>query len=159
MMFVQSRVLVRAVSALAALAAVLALGMGCGDEDGGDEGDSEARQEFIAQADRICGEGDAEIDAAAREFSSQRPDEIADLVSTIIVPGQREQLEQLKRLEPPEGDEEAWSEFLDTYEQGVDQLEDAPGQVTNGEAFNTILEARNIARDYGLEACARGASA
>ena len=159
MTFVPSRVLVRAVSALAALAAVLVLGMGCGDDDGGDEGDSEARQEFIAQADRICGEGDAEIDAAGQKFSSRRPNDVAGLVSMIIVPGQREQLEELKRLEPPEGDEEAWSEFLDTYEQGVDQLEDAPGQVTNGEAFNTILEARNIARDYGLEACARGASA
>ena len=77
----------------------------------------------------------------------------------MIAPGYREQIDQLEELTPPEADQARIDEFLSTFATGVDQLDANPDQIVGGEAVATIIEARQIARAYGMEACARGAAA
>jgi hypothetical protein len=141
---------------LAAMAVALLGAAGCGDD--GDSSGSEplSKEELIAEADQVCAEGDAEIDAAGQAFAGST-DRVDELVRTVIAPGLREQIEQLRELTPPAGDQPAFDEFVDTFEQGVDRLEANPEQLARGLAVKTILEARELAREYGMQSCSRGA--
>ena len=151
---------------LIALAVALPV-VGCGDDDdddaGGDGGTTTSagggeplsKQEFISQADRICAQGDAEIDRGGQEFAGTSGEEVDELVLTVIAPGYRDQIEQIRELTPPEGDEAEIDEFLNTFEDGIEQLEADPSQLANGEALKTIVEARSLAFEYGFKSCAR----
>ncbi len=145
---------------LTALLAALALAIaafaiaGCGD-DGDDtetsSGDPLSKEEFIAQADEICESGDADIEQQALDLGvGVDPDE---LVTTVIVPGTRQQVEQIRELAPPEGDEEEINEFLDTFDRGLDELENDPATLTKAK---TIAEARTLAANYGFQSCDTG---
>ena len=134
---------------------------GCGDDDSDETSGSEplSKQEFIVAADEICASGDAEIDEGGQAFAGTEGEKVDELVGTVIAPGYREQIDQLSELVPPEADQAQIDEFLSTFETGVDQLEENPDQIVGGQAVATILEARQLARAYGMEACARGAAA
>ena len=118
-----------------ALAAVALTATGCGDDDGGDEtstgsDQSLSKEEFIAQGDQICTEGDAKIDAEGSQPQfAGRPGQVVQLVRQVIVPGMRAQLQQLRELPPPEGDEAEIQAMLDAFEQGIDELEANPRQL------------------------------
>ena len=140
------------------LVALIALGLAaCGDDSGGDDSGGDeplSKEDFIAQADEICATGDAELDEAGQAFAGgENADE---LITTVIVPGYRDQLEQIGELNPPEADQAEIQRFLDTFEQGVDMLAANPDQVLNGKAFEKIIEARKIAEAYGMQSCSRG---
>jgi hypothetical protein len=148
---------------LALAAALIATGCGNGDGDGDSAsstggGESPEKQALIAQADRICAQGDAKIDAGGQKFAGTT-NKVDQLVNTVIAPGYRDQIEQLRELTPPEDDQAEYDEFLSTFEQGVDQLEANPEELGGGPALGRIIEARDIAADFGMQACARGAGA
>ena len=148
---------------LLGLAAAL-IAAGCGNGDDGsasstDGGESPEKQALIAQADRICAQGDAKIDAGGQKFAGTTGNKVDQLVNMVIAPGYRDQIEQLRELTPPEDDQAFYDEFLNTFEQGVDQLEANPEELGGGPALGRIIEAREIAADYGMQACARGAGA
>lgn len=155
--------------ALLALLCAIALAVaGCGDD--GDDGDDGAtatqtatgpalsKEEFIRRADRICAEGDAEIDAEGLEFAG-REDALNELVQTVIVPMTRQQVDQIRALTPPKGDEEQINEFLDTLERGLSEIEANPSLIATTGGTATLIEARQLADDYGFKSCNRGGGA
>ncbi len=121
---------------------------------GGDDDDTDSKEEFIAQADEICESGDAEIEQQALELGTGADENT--LVTTVIVPGTRDQVEQIRALTPPEGDEDEIAEFLDTFDRGLDELEDDPSILSKAE---TIAEARQLATGYGFKSCNTGGTA
>ena len=141
-----------------ALSVIALTAAGCGDDDGDETStgsdQSLSKEEFIAQGDQIRTEGDAKIDAEGAQPSSPGgPARSASLVQ-VIVPGMRAQLQQLRELPPPEGDEAEIQEMLDAFEQGID--DDNPRQLAGGAALDRITEARVLFGDYGFMSCNRG---
>jgi len=129
----------------------------CGDDGDTSSGEALSKEEFIAQADEICAAGDAQIDAQGEDFTGRTdPSAREALVTTVIVPGTRDQLEQIRALSPPEGDEDEVNEFLDTLDRGLDELEDDPELLAAEEGPATILDARKLAMEYGFKSCDRG---
>jgi hypothetical protein len=148
-------------STLLALAlTALAIGA-CGDDDDGDSteptstGAELSKEEFIAQADEICAKGDAAIDKQGAAFAASAGQRNDELVGDVIAPGLREEIEQIRALNPPASDKKEVDAFLDKFEEGVDALEENPDQLAGGPALQTVIEARALAADYGFNACAR----
>jgi hypothetical protein len=151
---------------LAVLAAAL-IASGCGGGDSSSNGSSSSsstpsgtalsKDEFISKADQICAEGDAQIDKGGQAFAGTKGGKVDELVNTVIAPGLRNEIDQLRKLTPPEGDQAAVKDFLDTLERGVDQMEADPTQLAGGAALDTIIKARGLALAYGMSSCARGA--
>jgi hypothetical protein len=142
------------------LAVALAAGVvaaGCGGDD--DDGDGEAltKVEFISQADAICAEGDREIDQAGREaFGDQRPSEqeIEQFATDTVAPNIQNQIDGIRALTPPEGDEQQVAEILDAAQNGIDEIEQDPSLLNQGpDAGGAFTEANNLATEYGLTDC------
>jgi len=143
--------------------AVALIGAGCGDDDEGTTAASGApptKEEFIAQADQICADGNAEIAQAAQEtFSEGRttPEGEEAFVTDALIPSTRRQIDDVRALTPPEGDEQDVAEILDSAQSALDQVEEDPATVTQtqeGSESDPFAESSKLAADYGLEECA-----
>jgi hypothetical protein len=144
-----------ALSAFVVAAAGLAAGCG-GDDDGIPTGDV-SKQEYIAQADEICGRGDREIERAAREaFGARGPapseEQVVAFAEETVIPNVQGQLDDLRELEAPEADADRIEEIYDTAQENLDALAEDPGVLNNPDA-NPFAEANRLARAYGLKKC------
>ena len=124
---------------LTLLVLALALLAGCG---GGDDG-GPSKDRFVADANRICREGEAKIAELARAQQSKLREAAGDrrAVAEVLEATAKEYepyFERLRELEPPRELEDGWTKFLD----GV------------GEAFDLIPELADATRERDREALA-----
>jgi len=150
-----------------ALLAVLALAVfaaGCGGSDDGDDSTSTAsitKSEFLAQGNAICKKGNQEIDSDFESFAKKHDlkqnDGLTDAEATeaseeILIPNVQKQVDQIRALGPPEGQEAQVDAILSAAQKGIDELEKDPTAIQgNNDPF---AEANKLAKDYGLTACA-----
>ncbi|MCC6224409.1 MAG: hypothetical protein IT201_13085 [Thermoleophilia bacterium] len=145
----------RAAAAVAALA-LAGVAAGCG---GGGGGDRLSKEEFIAQADAICKQANADIDALGEPTSLE---EIVTLAASAIKI-QEESLAELRALKPPEEDEATLNEAYDLVEQQVEvgKKVQAAAEAGDMETIEALIaenepldeQADQIALDYGLTEC------
>ena len=145
------------------LTAVLALGLvaaGCGDDDdsGDDGGEALTKEEYVAQGNAICEEGDKEIEAGFREVAPANqqptPEEIETVVSETLVPSVQGQIDDLRALSPPEGDEETLNAIYDDAQAALDSIEADPSILSAGDSPDPFADVNQRIGDYGLTACA-----
>jgi hypothetical protein len=140
---------------LLGLAAVTALVVaGCGG--GGDDSTSTsslAKPAWIAKADAICQQGNQEIEQAANEQfgkQGQEPsdEQIQQFTSETVVPSVQRQIDQIRDLGAPSGDEEQVNEILDTVQADIDKAKSA-----NSLSDDSFADGNALATQYGLKAC------
>jgi hypothetical protein len=147
----------RTLAILAALAALVVVA-GCG---GGDDSSSTSttaaaaltKEEFITQADQICSDGDAAIQAAQPDFGPSGPseDDLNAFVTDTLVPNLQSQHDAIAALGVPEGDEDTISSLLDSLQSAIDGVKSDPSSITTSQsAFTDVNKA---AADYGLKKC------
>jgi predicted nuclease with TOPRIM domain len=120
----------------AVLLLTVALLAGCG---GGDD-DSPSKERFVADANRICREGEAKIADVTREQRGRLREAVADRqaiadVLEATTAAYEPYFERLRALDAPSELEEGWTRFLD----GV------------GEAFDLIPELADATRERDRE--------
>ena len=120
--------IVMTIGLLAALA-----GCGGGDDEGsgdGGGGDAAAREQFVADANAICREGEKEIDDVTSDgqqdleqagSDKERREVIGDLLEETSE-SYDPYLERLGELEPPEELADQWSSFLDGINEAFDLI-------------------------------------
>jgi hypothetical protein len=161
-------------------ALVLLGGAGCGDEGGSDvTTDVDAlvpsKRDYIVQADTICANAAQGIETQAEiafglgpnDFTVKpsgevvfkpgrrpSPGEIERFGSEVVVPAFTDQLEDLRALTPPAGDEDAVVAIYDAADRGVRSLRADPAVFTDSDAVRRELaEARRLGRAYGFFDC------
>jgi hypothetical protein len=146
-----------------ALLAVLTLAVfaaGCGNGD--DSAASITKSEFLAQGNAICKQGNQEIDsdfeAFAKENDLQQNDGLTDAQATeaseeILIPNVQDQVDQIRELGAPDGQEAQVDAILAAAQKGIDDLEADPTLLAQNGA-DPFAEANKLAKDYGLAACA-----
>jgi hypothetical protein len=147
---------------LAALVALAAIVAGCGGGDDSDTtgGDSLTKAEFIKQGDAICekandqSEAEAEKFAKENDFKLERPtkEQLEEAVTEILVPNFNRQVEDLKALGVPEGDEEQVEEMIGSLETAADEIEGDPSLVFEEQV---LKEPAQLAEDYGFKVCGK----
>jgi len=146
-------------------AGVLATGLiaaGCGDgnddessDTGTDAATAPTKAEFVAEANEVCKQGNAELEAAGEETFKGKPTQ-ADLeafVTDTLVPNVQGQIDDIRALGIPEGDEAVVNGFLDDAEGVLDDLEADPSLLDKGDPFAAVN--KELAA-YGLTTCAGG---
>jgi hypothetical protein len=153
---------------------------GCGGDDGGDvTTDASAlvpsKRDYIVQADTICAQADQSIRTQAEvslglgadDFEltpegeivflpGRRPEDrrIRRFGTEVVLPTLRDQMERLRALTPPSGDEAEVAAIYDRAERGIDRIAADPDTFTDSAAVRRSLnEARTLGRRYGFFEC------
>lgn len=142
---------------------LLALAMpGCGGGDSDTEssgsGDAPAlaKGEFIAQANAICDRADKRQAAAYKTYLKENGEDKSKageekLVTDVGLPPIRLEIEELRELGAPVGDEDEVAEMLDALEAAVKANEEKPLSVYT--ANSPFKAAEGQAKKYGLTKC------
>jgi hypothetical protein len=139
-------------AAALAVAVVAAAGCGGSDDDGTSLETSDlSKQEWIAQADQICIEGDKDIGQQAGEFFDGKPTpaESTQFSHDVVLPSIQAQVAQIRELGAPEGDEEQVEAMLDAVEEGLAKAEADSSALQEG----ALDEGTALVQAYGAKAC------
>jgi len=134
-----------------------------------------SKRDYIVQADTICAGSEQAIETEAEVglgidandfrvlpsgevvFKRGRrpsPRRIERFGSEVVVPNLRRQMEELRALIPPRGDEETVAEIYETAERGIERLAADPALFNDRAAVRRELgQARRLARGYGFFEC------
>jgi hypothetical protein len=156
----------RPLTLLTLLASIAALAVsGCGGDDDSTSASTAAAlttDEWVAQADQICAQGDKDQQAAIRQFfqengisTNQQPTaaQFQQLATEVVIPSIEEQIDAVKALPVPEDSADQVNAFTEQADADLEKLKSDPSQIVNEGAFN---ETEKLARDLGLQNCASG---
>jgi DNA-directed RNA polymerase subunit F len=114
------------------------------------------REEFLAEADRICFATESQIEAAVDDYavSGEEPDpaQVRRVVGQIVVPSLRSEARAIRLLDPPPADEDEVEAILAATSRGADELAADPLSAIDGPPA-ALLEAERLARRYGSQEC------
>lgn len=147
--------------AFVAAAMVVALVVaGCGGGDSSTTAGSISKEDFIAKADAICKKGTERLQKAIfaalkhpRNLTKVSEAEQIKIVTIAMVPNVSREVEELRALGVPEGDEEKVNAMIGALEEGVETAEQDPQAVTKSSDVVFGISSR-IAGEYGLTVCA-----
>jgi hypothetical protein len=146
----------RFIALSAALAAVALIAAGCGSDDSTtDSTASLTKAEFVKQGNAICAAGNKEINAGFNEAlpKGKQPSkaELDEAIETVLIPSISKQIEEIRALGAPEGEEEAVEDFLAGAEEELEKGEEEPAYLATDASFkNTNQEGKAL----GLTSCA-----
>lgn len=150
-----------AVAAIAALA-IAGCGGGSSTETTGASGATGAqgaplsKSEFLAKGNAICAKGDQEINAAAKKVLGQGAPSQADLdkfATSTLIPNIQQQIDGLKALPPPSGDEDQVNAILSAAQSALDKAKQDPSLLTQQGGSDPFAQANKLANAYGLTKC------
>ena len=144
--------------AVGSIVAVLAVGVaGCGGGDDTTEVETTAalsKSEFVTQANQICREGNMETDAAFENFDNETSKAEAEtVIEDTFVPSVQRQIDEIRDLGAPEGDEAKVDHMLDLAQADLDRVAEEPGIVLDGEDVDQFADFAKIGHPYGLTEC------
>jgi hypothetical protein len=146
----------------AGLVAMVLLAGACGgDGDGNGVDGPAAKAEFIEQATLICKEAAADVEEAGVPLfgpgAQSTRDELTRFLRDVVLPAVREQVVDLRQLEPPTSEREEFDAFLAEADRTIDgleaRLEEDPESFFR-EGANPFEAANEKAAAMGLDACA-----
>lgn len=126
---------------------------GCGgdEETSQTEAPAPTRQEFIAQADAICRSAEQDLKAAEGGVytGDGLDEEEAEFVEEEVIPNFQRQVDEIRELTPPPGDEEKIEAALSAAERDLDDLLEDPSSVPKG-----LRKLHRLLQRYGSGPCA-----
>jgi hypothetical protein len=160
----------RFIALLAAVAATLVVVAGCGSSDDSttDGGDTDAttasltKAEFVEQGNAICSDGNEEIESGIEEFAEEnglsgndQPTEaqVEELATDILIPSIAKQVEGLRNLGVPSGEEKEVEAFLDKAASAVEKVEADTSLLTDEEGGSPFASVNREAAALGLTTC------
>jgi hypothetical protein len=156
--------LIALIGAVMAFAAIVA---GCGSSSSSTESTASlSKAEFVKQGNAICEAGNKEINAGFEEFAKERefsktkqpsPAEIEEGAEEIVVPSIRKQIDQIKALGAPEGEEEQVEAFVENAETQLEKGEEDASLLAD-ESKHLFASVNEEGKALGLTACAEGES-
>lgn len=145
--------------ALVAASTVVALGAaGCGSNNNANSTSTAAitKAEFLVKSNAICARGNSAATAAAtKEFGNTQPTQaqLASFAASTYVPKIQSQIDEIRALGAPPGDQATVSKILNTAQADLNKVKSDPAQLAGNSAF---ADFKTVARPYGLTSCASG---
>ncbi len=138
--------------------------LGCGGGDKGPtsatnpgESSSPSKNLFVKEANAICSQGSADLSKAAYDAlpRGSRPTNAAliKFAGDRAIPILQMELDAIKRLRPPEGDEETIKVILREAQSNIDDLNATPLAFSVRTQFSVFDKTNQPAQRYGLVPC------
>ena len=144
--------MLKRVLALGAAGAIAVGFAACGSDDGDDTSAATdattattiSEDDFVTQANQICADGNKELNGGPQDG------DIESFVNDTFIPNIQGQIDAIRALGAPEGQEEQITEFLDDAEDDLETLKEDPSSLGR----NTFKEVNQEATELGLDECA-----
>jgi hypothetical protein len=142
--------------------AIALIAAGCGGGNDTTTTASLTKAEFLKQGNQICDEGNKEINAGFEEFLKknnlshrQKPTQAQreEVAETVILPGVAKQVEGVKALGAPSGEEEKVDAIIEGAEEAIEEAEEDPAAFVNEEGGDPFKEVDKLTSEYGLTSC------
>ena len=150
----------RLIPLLLAVLAIALVAAGCGSsKKSGESGSSKiTKAEFLRKGNAICAQGNKELDAQGKKlFAGQKSKptkaQIAEFAKKYAIPSVEKQVNGIRALGAPAGDEDKVKAILDAADEGVAKLKQDPAALAASEGSDPFAKANKLARDYGLTVC------
>jgi hypothetical protein len=159
----------RAVALMACGLVAALLVAGCG---GGDDGDPSAaasdappisKAEFIKKADAICqevnqkivNEGTATLQKALKGSGESLHEAEVEVIATVTLPLLQEEIDELRALGAPSGDEDRVDAFVDLSQKVIDEGKADPERYQHKQVSfqHPFEQAEKLAKAYGVSSC------
>jgi hypothetical protein len=146
------------------LVGVLAAGLiaaGCGSSDKSGEKSSITKAEFVKKGNAICAQGNKEIETQGQKVFGKDPNKkpskakLEEFANTVLLPSVEDQVNKIRALGAPKGDEAKVKAILDAADQGIQKGKQDPLSLTN-EGSDPFADANRLAKAYGLKVCGSG---
>jgi hypothetical protein len=143
------------VSLLIGVLIALSLVVGCGG--GGSDDQPPTKAEFIRQADAICKAATKKIqdgfnEAAQRNTPRSKESAAAtQFVDDVMAPTYQRQINEIRALGAPKGDEKQVDAMLTAMQEGLDSGKEQPLVLIRTES--SLGKSHSAAQAYGLSAC------
>ncbi len=139
--------------AFVAFAAMGLIAAGCGGDDdddgGGSGGEALSQEEFLAQGNEICKQGNAELNASEGP-AGQDEASLDAFVTDTLVPNIQGQIDDIRDLTPPEDIADDVTAALDDAQTELDSIADDPSSLSD-DSFSDVNQQLT---DIGLTECA-----
>jgi hypothetical protein len=121
-----------------------------------------SKAEFSEKAAAICTREKTKGLEAMSTYLKQHPgaagaakiELIGEALQKVFLPAVQRQIDQIRALGAPAGDEEEIEAFLSALQEAVDEA--SQGTPSNGKFAQAFASSASIAHEYGLDACAYG---
>jgi hypothetical protein len=141
------------------LLAAIAVGVpvaGCGSNDSSTSSTSTqsaiTKADFVAQANAICAKGNqAQRKAQTKLGKNATQAQAKALVTGTFVPNIQGQIDAIKALGAPVGDQSTVTKMVSLAQADLDKLKADPNQIGNENLFSDFAA---VAHPYGLTSCA-----
>ena len=145
-----------------AIAATLIVGLsaaGCGSSSKSSTTSTTAitKTAFLAKGNAICTNGNRQLNAARKKaFGNKKPSraQSTTFVKTSFTPIVQSQIDAIRALGAPSGDEATVTKMLDSAQKGLNTVKSNPALLVGGP--DSFANFRKMAHPYGLTACASG---
>jgi hypothetical protein len=151
---------------LALIAAVIVaalLVVGCGGSGDSGSGKSISKEEFIAKADAICKKSNERMEKELFLFlrqnrtggSLRKPsvEQNEKFIVKVLIPNVGREIEEIKALGVPDGDEERVDAMISALEEGLETAKDETATVAAGTSDIVFGIASRLAGEYGATVC------
>jgi hypothetical protein len=117
------------------------------------------KEKYIRQSEAICEKADEKQNSELKAYLKKNPKSQSSkagqekTIVTIGLPPIEAEVEELKELGPPHGEEAQIGEIIEGIEAAVKKAEEEPGRLltSSGDPFKQVGE---LASKYGFKACA-----
>lgn len=152
---------------LAACAAIAMIVGGCGggddntDSTAGTDSTELTKAQFVKQGNAICAKANEELNQEVEKFfkesglgEKQSPStaELKEITEDFVTPLVGRQVEEIRELGAPAGEEEQVEKVLAAVEEGIEKSEEDPDSLIAGKN-SAFGKANELAIDYGLKTC------
>jgi hypothetical protein len=142
---------------IAALVIVAMGAAGCGGSSKSTSTPAITKAAFLAKGNAICTAGNRKLKAAEQHaFGNKNPDpaRVTRFATTTFAPTIQGQIDAIRALGAPSGDEATVKKILDSGQKGLNTVKSNPALLAGGR--DSFANFRKIAHPYGLTACASG---
>ena len=151
----------RLIALFACIVPFALIAAGCGSSNDTTSTASLTKAQFLKQGNAICAAGNKEINEGFKSFfeksnlkKNEEPSKAQkeEAAETILIPAIRKDVDGIRALGAPEGEEEQVEEILDAAEEALEKVESDPTAAFN-ENNDAFANVNKMSSEYGLTAC------
>lgn len=151
-----------------ALVAILTVGLvaaGCGSSSSTSTTAALTKSQFLKQGNAICNKGNQQINKVAHQTFTKKkypngppPKSVqTKFVTDTVIPSVQSQIDGIKALGAPTGDEAQVKAIVDSAQSALDKAKADPTlMLQNNSKNDPFAEANQLTKSYGLTACGGG---